>query len=79
MFKAAIVILRRLSKELVNANFEDIMFALSSIQGSQPVVDVFDENFIKSVQMVNITNTLLREIEEEYVHLRKRAEKHTKK
>lgn len=79
MFKAAIVILRRLSKELVSSKFEDIMFALSGIQGLTPIVDVFDENFIKSVQVVNITNSLLKSIEDEYQHLKSRAEKHTKR
>jgi hypothetical protein len=78
MFKAALVILKKLSKEIINAKFEDIMLALSSIQGNNPVVDVFDSNFINSVCQNNITNFLLSELEEEYLHLKNRAEKHTK-
>ena len=78
IFKAAVVILKQLSSELINATFEDIMFALGGIQGNNPVIDVFDEDFITRVNEVNITNSLLNDIEAEYFHLRKRAEKHTK-
>ncbi|OMJ79776.1 hypothetical protein SteCoe_20125 [Stentor coeruleus] len=78
MFKAGIAILQKLSKDLINARFEDIMFALSSIQTNNPIIDVFDESFIKAVHNVNITNALLKELEMEYEHLKKRAEKHTK-
>lgn len=78
IFKAAIVILDKLNKQIPNAKFEDIMFALSSIQTISPIIDVFDSQFISDVEGLVISNTLLKELEAEYVHLKERAEKYTK-
>lgn len=78
IFKAAIVILAKLNSQIPNANFEDIMFALSSIQSNSPIIDVFDSNFISEVENSTISNALLRELEAEYIHLKERAEKYTK-
>ena len=54
------------------------MFALASIQGNNPVVQVFDDSFIPEVVKADVSNDLLRELEAEYVHLKERAEKYTK-
>lgn len=79
MFKAGIVILKRMSGQLIGTKFEDIMMALASVQGSSPLVEVFEPDFIAEVSQVSLTNCLLNELEAEYLHLRKRAEKYTKK
>ena len=78
VFKAAIVILDKIRKNMPNARFEDLMFALASIQGNNPVVQVFDDSFIPEVVKADVSNDLLRELEAEYVHLKERAEKYTK-
>jgi hypothetical protein len=78
IFKAAIVILDRIRKNIPGARFEDLMFALASIQGNTPVVEVFDMEFVDDVIHAKVTNALLRELEAEYVHLKERAERYTK-
>lgn len=74
IFKAAIAILSKLSRDLIGTRFENIMFILTSINTSNCALDVFDENFLQRVKRIKISNALLKDLEVEYENLKFRAE-----
>jgi hypothetical protein len=73
IFKTAIAILERVAPELMNKKFEDIMAIVTCISLPACPVDVFHDNFIEQVRIVKVTNSLLRDLQSEYEHLKIRA------
>ena len=71
MFKTALAILTRMSPLIVHARFEDIMSLLTALNSAP--IDVFDDGFLPLVSTMKVTNSLLKELEAEYEHIKMRA------
>lgn len=73
IFKVAVAILSKLSRNIVAGKFEDIMLILTNFQIMNVSAEIFEKDFISRVQSVNISNALLRDLESEYEHLKLKA------
>jgi len=74
IFKAAIAILSRMSRELIGTRYENVMSVLTSISMPNSHSDIFDESFINRLKKIKISNALLKDLEVEYENLKFRAE-----
>ena len=73
IFKVAVVILAKLSRNIVASRFEETMLLLTNFQMNISSMEIFDCDFITRVQQINISNALLRDLESEYEHLKLKA------
>ena len=71
MFKSALAVLTRMLPFLLHSRFEDIMSALTALNSSPH--DPFDSHFLPCVATMKVTNSLLKELEAEYEHIKMRA------
>ncbi|CAG9330410.1 unnamed protein product [Blepharisma stoltei] len=71
MFKASLVILKKLETNIISQRFEEIMSLLTSLHGSFCSIQIFDDSFITEVLSMKVTNRILRQIHSEYESLEK--------
>lgn len=71
IFKSALAVLTRMLPFLLHSRFEDIMSALTSLNNAP--VDPFDSDFLPCMSAIKVTNSLLKELEAEYEHIKMRA------
>jgi hypothetical protein len=63
----------KLSEKLMNGKFEEMMALLTNISSPTVSAEIFDGQFVARVREVAVTNSLLRDLESEYEHLKLRA------
>lgn len=73
IFKCSLAILMRMSEELAAGKMEHAMLLISKIGSANCDIQMFDQEFIKRVISIRINNSLLRDLESEYEHLKLRA------
>jgi len=71
VFKTALAVLTRMLPFLLHSRFEEIMSALTALNSAP--MDPFEGEFLACVAAEKVTNSLLKELEAEYEHIKMRA------
>ena len=71
VFKTALAVLTCMLPFLLHSRFEDIMSALTALNSAP--IDPFDSQFMSCVGTMKVTNSLLKELEAEYEHIKMKA------
>ena len=79
VFKTSIAILSELSELLVSSPFENIVQLVNNVSAPTCPIQMFDYNFMSKVRNVHISDSLLRDLESEFEHLKIRATVNPKK
>ena len=79
VFKTSIAILSEMGELLISSPFENIVQLLNNLCAPTCPIQMFDCNFMSKVRSVHISDSLLRDLESEFEHLKIRATVNPKK
>jgi hypothetical protein len=79
VFKASIAILAELSDVIITSAFEDIVTVLNNVATDKCPIQIFTPEFVEKVRKIKISDSLLRDLESEFEHLRIRASANPKR
>jgi len=73
IFKCSLAILMKLSEELAAGKLEHAMLLIGKVGSPHCPIPIFDSDFMRRMKSIRVSNSLLRDLESEYEHLKLRA------